>query len=136
MVEMTMEYRGDLRVEATHGPSGADLVTDAPTDNGGQGRAFSPTDLLAASLGTCTLTIMGLAAKRDGFSLEGATATVQKEMHTAGVRRVKRLGVHFQLPAGLTDAQVETLKRAAATCPVTQSLHPDVAVDLTFSAAD
>lgn len=136
MVESTMIYRGDLRVEATHGPSGAGIVTDAPADNGGQGRAFSPTDLFAASLGTCTLTIMGLAAKRDGFSLEGARASVQKEMHTSGVRRVKRLGVHFELPTVLTDEQIATCKRAAETCPVTKSLHPDVAVELTFSKAD
>ena len=136
MVESTMIYRGDLRVEATHGPSGAEIATDAPADNGGKGRAFSPTDLLAASLGSCALTVMGLAAKRDGFSLEGARASVQKEMHTTGVRRVKRLGVHFELPAGLTDEQVATCKRAAETCPVTKSLHPEVAVELTFSRAE
>ena len=136
MVEMTMTYRGELSTKASHGPSGATLTTDAPTDNGGLGRAFSPTDLLATSLGTCALTTMGLAAARDGFSIDGAAATVHKEMTATGPRRVQRLTVHYTLPAGLTAAQTESMKRAAAACPVAKSLHPDVEVVSEFAVGE
>ena len=43
-VKISCEYLGDLRVRATHGPSGTVLHTDAPVDNHGKGESFSPTD--------------------------------------------------------------------------------------------
>ena len=64
LVEIKVEYEGELHSRAIHGPSQAILQTDAPVDNQGRGEAFSPTDLLAASLGTCMLTVMGILAKR------------------------------------------------------------------------
>lgn len=132
MVGMTLRYEGDLRVTADHGPSEATIVTDAPADNGGQGRAFSPTDLLAASLGSCVLTTMGLAARRDGFDLGGATADVEKHMSETGPRRIARLVVRIGLPAGMTDDRRRAMERAAAACPVHRSLHPDLQCDITI----
>lgn len=65
-VEITGKYLGALRVEMTHGPSGALLQTVAPTDNQGDGSCFSPTDLVAAALGSRMMTLMGIVAQRDG----------------------------------------------------------------------
>jgi hypothetical protein len=45
MVNIQIEYQGDLHCKATHGPSGVELSTDAPRDNQGRGESFSPTDL-------------------------------------------------------------------------------------------
>ena len=64
-------YKGDLRTESTHLQSGKTIITDAPVDNQGKGKAFSPTDLVATALASCMLTIMGIVAKRDGIMLEG-----------------------------------------------------------------
>jgi putative redox protein len=135
-VSIDIVYEGDLHTLATHGPSGATLSTDAPTDNGGRGAAFSPTDLLATSLGACMATIMGLYAKKEGLDIAGAKVRVVKEMVAVPRRRVGRVEVTVAVPAEkaarLTPLQRQGLERAAHDCPVNLSLHPDVARPVKF----
>jgi putative redox protein len=132
-VRIEVRYERELHTVATHGPSGATLATDAPKDNEGKGEAFSPTDLLATALGTCMLTVMGILARRKGWKMEGARVVVDKEMATSPVRRVSRLALRFEMPRGIPDEARTLLERAAHTCPVHQSLHPDVEIDTTFA---
>lgn len=132
MVQIDIAYRGQLRCEARHGPSGTKLVTDAPLDNQGKGESFSPTDLVATALGTCLLTIMGIQAQRHGLDLSGATVRVTKEMITAPVRRIGRLAVEICVPAQLSPEEQVRLQNAALACPVHKSLHPDIDIPVTF----
>lgn len=131
-VQIDIEYLGGLRTQATHGPSKNTLLTDAPVDNHGKGEAFSPTDLCATSLGTCMLTIMGIYAERHGIDLRGATVRVEKEMVTTPVRRIGKLATEIRVSLAQDHPQREALERAALTCPVHQSLHPDVEKPVTF----
>lgn len=132
MVEIQVRYEGGLRCSAVHGPSGARLLTDAPLDNHGQGQSFSPTDLLATSLATCVLTTMGIVAERHGWNLTGASATVEKSMVADPLRRVGKLELTVRVP-GVTDARArEALERAAATCPVHESLGAAVERPVVF----
>jgi putative redox protein len=133
-VEMDVVYEGDLHCLATHGPSGRTIVTDAPTDNGGRGEAFSPTDLVAAALGACSMTIMGLVAKRSGLDITGAKTRVRKEMASQPARRLGEVTVAVTFPAGrkFSPADRQKLEHAAHACPVHQSLHPDVKVRFEF----
>ncbi|WP_415410223.1 OsmC family protein [Synechococcus sp. A10-1-5-9] len=124
MTNITCTYTGDLHCEAIHSGSGATLSTDAPLDNEGKGEAFSPTDLLATSLATCMLTIMGITARSRGWSLEGASASVDKVMSTDGPRRIDTLRVTLQLPEHLDDDQRALLQRVAEQCPVKRSIVP------------
>jgi len=132
-VRIDVGYEGELHTTARHEPSGATLETDAPKDNEGRGEAFSPTDLLATALGTCMLTVMGILARRKGWAMEGARVEVDKHMVVDPVRRIGRLDVRFTMPPGLPEAARKPLERAAHTCPVHQSLHPDVQVTTTFT---
>ncbi len=132
-VRIEVEYEGELHTTARHGPSGATLETDAPKDNEGRGEAFSPTDLLATALGTCMLTVMGILARRKGWEMKGARVGVEKHMVADPVRRVGRLVLRFEMPAGIPEAARKPLERAAHTCPVHQSLHPEVQLDTTFT---
>ena len=132
MVTIAITYHGDLRCESTHAPSGTTLLTDAPVDNQGKGASFSPTDLVATALGTCMLTVMGIAARKHGIAMEGATAVVEKTMVASPTRRVGSLKTVITMPRKLDDAQRQLLETAALTCPVKQSLHPDVALVVEF----
>ncbi|MCE9611209.1 MAG: OsmC family protein [Chthoniobacter sp.] len=136
MVEVHIQYLGDLRCEATHGPSQTTLLTDAPVDNHGRGEAFSPTDLVATALGTCIVTTMGIFAQRHAIELRGTKITVQKEMTSVPTRRIARLACELSLPLPSTHPHREALERAAHTCPVHQSLHPDVDKPIRFIWAD
>src|ERR1700761_299735 len=98
MVAIELQYQGDLHTKATHGPSGAELTTDAPKDNQGRGESFSPTDLVATALGSCMLTVMGIMARTLDVDIAGATATVEKEMAAAPSRRIARLAVTIHVP--------------------------------------
>jgi putative redox protein len=134
-VEINAVYEGELRVKATHGPSGATLSTDAPTDNGGKGASFSPTDLVATALGTCVVTILGLVAERHELDLRGTRVRVTKEMITSPVRRIGSLPTVVTIPKGAVDdpAMRERLEAAARKCPVHQSLHPDIDAPIEFA---
>lgn len=134
MVEVDILYKGKLRCEATHGPSGQKITTDAPKDNNGEGAYFSPTDLVGTALGACMLTIMGIVAQRDNIDLGAATVHVEKEM-TPPPRRIGKLTVNITIPTALTTEQQDKLRTAAMTCPVHRSLHPDVQCDVKFNFA-
>src|SRR3954463_12741311 len=98
MVEIEVNYTGDLHCEATHGPSGTSLSTDAPTDNRGRGESFSPTDLVATALGTCMSTTMGIAAKDHGLDLSGLKVRVEKHMSKDAPRRIVALPSEVHIP--------------------------------------
>jgi putative redox protein len=133
MVAIQVEYQGDLHCRAVHGPSRAELTTDAPTDNQGRGESFSPTDLVATALGTCMLTMMGILARTLDIDISGATATVEKEMTSAAPRRIQSLTVRIHVPRSLASEDQQKLERAAHTCPVHRSLHPDIHTPITFT---
>ena len=130
-VEITGTYTGNLKMELHHGPSGASMQTAAPRDNLGDGSSFSPTDLLAASLGSCMVTTMAIVAQREGIPFSGAEFVAEKHMR-ADPRRVDALPVRIRMPTGLTPEQRATLENAAHTCPVHRSLLPEIRKEVEF----
>lgn len=127
-----MIYRGEKHCDLTHGPSGVQISTDAPKDNHGRGEAFSPTDLLSISLGSCILTTMAIHSEKDGVDLKGAHATVTKEM-TTSPRRVGEIAVDLHLPATVSPEWRVKFQDIVHTCPVSRSLHPDVRVNVSLN---
>ena len=129
-------YEGNLRTVCTHLKSNNSFQTDAPTDNQGKGERFSPTDLLATSLGACALTIMGIKARELGVDLGGTKIDVEKIMK-ADPRRVGGINLTFYFPetAAADDKQRIILERCAHTCPVFYSLHPDIEINIQFNWA-
>ncbi len=132
MATIETVYQGTLRTQATHIQSGTEILTDAPVDNQGKGEAFSPTDLLAASLGSCMLTIMGITAREHHINIENTTCAITKIM-AANPRRVGEIGVELNFPENYSDKQQKILERAALTCPVYLSLHPDIKKSVNFN---
>jgi len=136
LVRIDISYDGDLHCQARHAPSEKQLETDAPVDNHGRGETFSPTDLLATSLGTCMLTTMAILAKQRGHSLAGVRASVIKHMTKAQPRRVERLEAAIWAPAPtgrtLDSAARAALEERAHNCPVRLSLLPAIEVPIAF----
>lgn len=131
-MRLDIEYLGSLRTEVTHSGSGAKLITDAPKDNGGEGTYFSPTDLLAASLGSCMLTLMGLYAKKHGLDLTGTSMSVEKTMSSTP-RKVGKIDISITFSASFEPKDQEGLKKAALECPVHKSLDPDMVIQTHFN---
>jgi putative redox protein len=128
----TVEYEGGLRTVCTHLRSGNSFETDAPIDNNGKGERFSPTDLMATSLGTCMITVMGIKARTMGFDLDGIKIEVEKIMK-ADPRRIGGINLFFHIPDSLKNVEEKTkqiLKHTGNTCPVWLSIHPDIEVNV------
>ncbi len=132
MVKITGEYQGDLHCSARHEPSGTTLATDAPKDNQGRGEAFSPTDLVATSFGSCIATTMAIVARKHGVELRGLRFEVTKEMSTDAPRRIVRLATQLWMPIPESHPQARLLADIAQNCPVHHSLHPSVDKPVVF----
>ena len=134
MATSTVIYKGQLRTEALHLASNNSIISDAPKDNHGKGEAFSPTDLVATALASCLLTIMGIVAQRNDWNIENTKADVTKIM-AENPRRIASIQIIITMPIQSQDFDTKTrqiLENAARTCPVAQSLHPDLQQDIQF----
>ena len=131
MVRIDATYDGNLRCTATHGPSGKQLITDAPVDNMGKGESFSPTDLLATSMLTCIMTIVAIRADSKKVDVAGMTGSVEKTM-ASGPRRVAKLEVVINLPSELNMEDRAWLIKEGCNCPVCVSVSESMEVDVTF----
>jgi putative redox protein len=120
-------YLGELRTEATHLLSGNRLTTDAPPDNQGRGEYFSPTDLVAASLGSCMVTVMGIAARTHNFNIDGARMVITKIMTSEAPRKIAEIVIDLTFPPGEYSEKVKKIiEFTVKNCPVALSLHPDI----------
>lgn len=127
----TVTYLGSLRTTATHLASQNDFITDAPIDNHGKGEAFSPTDTVASALASCLLTIMGIKARYLKLDLTGTTASVVKVMGS-NPRRIIEIKIDVRFQKSFESKTKTLLEKAALTCPVSNSLHPDLIQNISF----
>lgn len=123
----TIKYLGNLRTEMVHISSGSTVITDAPVDNKGKGENFSPTDLVATALGSCMLTIIGIAGNEHGFDITGSTVEIEKIMQ-ANPRKISAININLQIKGqnSYTEKEKIIIEKAARTCPVALSLHQDI----------
>lgn len=129
-----VEYKGNLRCESTHLKSGNSFTTDAPVDNNGKGEAFSPTDTVATALASCMLTVMGIRADEMEVDLSGSVAKVTKTM-SANPRRISQIDVELDMKGNCDQRTQLILERVANTCPVLNSLHPELVKNIVFNWA-
>jgi len=132
MVEVRIDYEGQLRCASQHMPSSTKIETDAPVDNQGRGESFSPTDLVATALGSCMATVIGITAHQKNIDVRGMRVVVQKEMSADLPRRIVQLVVEMFMPLSEGHPDRRILQSAALSCPVQHSIHPDIKVDLTW----
>ena len=132
MKKYQLFYLGDLSVRCVDEDSGSEIMTDAPKESFGKGENFSPTDLLAASLGMCVLTLMGVAAKKLGVDISGSRAELKKEMTSKAVRKISHIVIDVFCPRTFSDEIKMKLENAAIYCPVHNSLDPQIVQDFHF----
>lgn len=131
-VSITVDYTGDLRCQATHGPSKNTLITDAPVDNCGKGESFSPTDLVATALASCMATVIGIKAQQKQLDVTGMKVSVEKHMSEDSPRRIVRLPITIEIPLPPDHPERKLLEATALGCPVHHSVHPDIDKPVTF----
>ena len=127
MATISTIYSGELRTIATHTFSGKEIITDAPLDNNGKAEYFSPTDLVATALGSCMLTIMGIAAQNHNFNIDGTTVKTTKIMGS-NPRRIVEIVLEFDFPnpSQYSEKDKKFIEVSTRECPVAKSVHPDI----------
>ena len=128
MSKFRVVYKGDLSTEIEHLDSGSKIITDAPKDNQGLGRNFSPTDLVASSLASCMLTIIAIANRTHSLNIEAMDANVEKIMSSNSPRKISQINVKISIKGVFDDKSKLIIERSAKNCPVHHSL--DVGLDL------
>ena len=126
-----VSYLGTLRTESVHISSNEKIVTDAPTDNNGKGEAFSPTDLVASSLSSCILTVIGIVSKQIKYDLTNTTSSVKKIMGD-NPRRIVEIEVKIEFSQSTDSKKRAIIEKTALNCPVAKSLHPDIKQTISF----
>lgn len=129
MVNIIIEYLGDLHCKVTHEPSGNFFLTDAPLDNNGKAEYISPTDLAAASIGSCIATIMGIKANANNIDINGLKIIVSKEMINEPFRRISQLTLNIYFQKNYNEKEKSILENVIKTCPVTRSLLPEIKIN-------
>ena len=124
-------YKGDLRTECEHLQSSSTFITDAPLDNQGKAEAFSPTDTVATAVASCMITTMGIKARDLKVDLIDTYAEVTKYME-ANPRRISKIDVNLFIKGKLSDKEKAILENVARTCPVVQSINPDIIKNISF----
>jgi len=132
MTKIRCSYLRDLNCEAIHLQSGSLIKTDAPLDHCGKGESFSPTDLLATSLGTCLLTIMAIKAKSKGFELEGIYLNIEKIMTQNSERKIKEIIIDIFIPKSISNETINFMKKASQDCPVTRNLSQEIDIKISW----
>ncbi len=132
MATSKVTYLGDLSTSSIHLASGSEIISDAPIDNNGKGEAFSPTDTVANALASCMFTVMGIKAQDLNVDFSNSTAEVTKIMGTEP-RRITEIHVTFSMNVEITDKERIILEKTAMTCPVLNSLHPDIKKKVVFN---
>ena len=98
-----------------------------------RGEFFSPTDLCATALGCCIITTISIKGLQKDWDLKGSTVQVQKIMSQDTPRRIARLNVDVNIPDRFSDKDKKHMEHIAHACPVHQSLHPDVQLNVTLN---
>jgi putative redox protein len=99
------------------------LIADEPQDRGGGDQGPKPTELLAASLATCTAITIEKYADRKEWDL-GKVEVAVDFTETTGDSPAK-FEVEIKTPAELSDEQRERILVIAGKCPVHRALAAD-----------
>ena len=131
MAPIQVKLTAPGKCHIVHTASGADFATAGSPEFGGPGGSFSATDLLAAALGACLITSIDKVAERGGLDPTQLEMSVTKTL-AQNPGRVAALDVVIGHPAGFSAELLPKLERAARSCAVKRSLHPDMAITVRF----
>jgi len=136
MSEVTVTSLSNLRNEVSYG-EGRTLVTDEPSELGGEGLGPDPYTLLLAALGSCVSMTVTLYARRKGWPLERVRVRLrQRRVHSKDcvacgsaaddyIHHVERA---VELEGDLSEEQRARLQEIAHRCPVHRTLTHEIAV--------
>ncbi len=114
-------------------PTHPEMNTDVSTDLGGMGEYPSPGELLAATVASCMLSMISFTGRRKGFPTQGISICAAC---AEGKQGVGSLRFSITVPCPLSPQQRTMVEAAVASCPVGNSIHPDIPKIIEWNWAD
>ena len=136
MTEVTVTSLANLRNEVRYGIDHT-LITDEPSEAGGEDAGPDPYTLLLAALGSCISMTVTLYAKRKNWPLERVTVRLrQQRIHAEDCREcthttegfVHRIERSVTLEGNLSEEQRTRLQEISHKCPVHKTLTSEIVI--------
>lgn len=127
MAKITSSIKQELYKVEIKSPTGNVVIADEPVDKGGKDLGFSPKELLASALATCTSATVKMYADRKEWDLEEVKLEIalerdEKENKTIINRKIDFVG-------NLDDDQKSRLLKVANTCPIHKILSNPIEIN-------
>ena len=125
LVTIHREKNGSVTINSRNQTVPCDL---SPED-GGQGQAMSPTEILLASLGACITMVVGNYCDRNGY-IQGAVEVSLTYELKASPSRIASIFIDLEIPADVPAEQRKIICKLAAACPIHQTLATPPQIDI------
>jgi putative redox protein len=135
MAIFNVVYEGDFRVQ-TLNTNGQTITTDAAKGYGGKGEALGPVDLMVVSLGSCAMTVMSIAAKKQGIDIKGSRLEIESSRVPGPEHKIDTITMRFFMVKGIDVSKRAMLENVALNCPVHNNLNPQIKEKASFLYAD
>jgi len=136
MSEVVVTSKQNLQNEVRYG-AGQTLITDEPSEIGGDGAGPDPYSLILGALGSCISITVTLYARRKQWPLEQVTVRLrQNRIHAKDCQEcnqgvegyVHRIERSVSFKGDLTEEQIARLKEISHKCPVHKTLSSQIVI--------
>jgi len=105
------------------------IITDMHCEDGGEDTGPNPTELFAASLGTCIGMIAYEYCIHHDLPAEGISLSVVPQL-ADNPKRIQAIAIDLTMPAGFPENRRAAIKNAARACVITNTLQAPPELDL------
>ncbi|MDI1255852.1 MAG: OsmC family protein [Flavobacterium sp.] len=102
------------------------IISDEPQNLGGQNLGFTPSELLASSLASCTAITLKMYAERKKWDL--AEAMIEVNFENEPAKNIAGMTMNIRLFGNLDAAQRKRLLEIAHNCPIHRVLQKPIAI--------
>ncbi len=132
---MLSSYFKNDNYTIAHNKSGKTIVTDTPVEYGGEGKSFSSTDLLVASLANCIFTSIDKILEREGIAKEEIFIDAGKSL-LQNLKRLESISLTIKTPLKLNETQTKKIMNAINICPVYKCLKDGTDIVINFEKSN
>ncbi len=133
MAKISLTYDGFQHAtsvqEERENARGKTVSTDCPYT--GKGEEFSPLELTGTGVAGCCLISMGTLAMRREIDISGTRLDIELSW-TEKMDRIGAIDLTFTMARNYSEKERLMLERAADSCPIKHSFHPDTKITTRF----
>lgn len=118
------EYKGKGRCVTVHEKTGKTFATDLHKEMGGLEENPSPSEMLAATLASCMMSMVTHIAGRKNIDLTGMKMEASPVFNGAG--KIEKMALRVTMPLPGNHPMRNALELSAQTCPVHNTMKNNV----------